>query len=124
MNVLYALALTSVKISILCLYLRALRYPFVTLATKILLGVVVLTHLWIIVSVFTVCVPLDAFWDRTKFQVGRTYCHKFSVYWSHAGINIVTDFLIFALPLTVLGKLRIPRRQRMALGGVFVLAFL
>jgi len=124
LNVLYAISLTSVKISILCLYLRALRYSYVTLATKIILVVVILTHLWIIASLFTVCVPLDAFWDRSKFQKGSTYCHTFAVYWSHSGINIATDFLIFVLPLTVLRKLRIRRRRKVALGGVFLLAFL
>ncbi|KAK0622303.1 hypothetical protein B0T14DRAFT_513648 [Immersiella caudata] len=124
MNIIYAVALTSVKISILCLYLRALRYSYVTVATKALLVIVILTHMWIIASLFTVCVPLEAFWDRTKYKYGSTYCHTFDVYWSHAGINIVTDFLIFMLPLTVLRKVRIPKRQQIALGGVFVLAFL
>ncbi|KAK0609239.1 hypothetical protein B0T14DRAFT_532057 [Immersiella caudata] len=89
-----------------------------------LLVIVILTHMWIIASLFTVCVPLEAFWDRTKYKYGSTYCHTFDVYWSHAGINIVTDFLIFMLPLTVLRKVRIPKRQQIALGGVFVLAFL
>jgi hypothetical protein len=114
--------LTSVKVSILCLYLRALRYDYVHTAAKILLATVIITHLWIIISIFTVCVPLDAFWNLAKKK--DAYCHKFAVYWSHAGINIVTDFLIFILPLTVLRKMRIPPKQKMALGGVFVLAFL
>ena len=124
LNVIYALALTSVKISILALYLRALRYSYIPLITKILLVIVLLTHAWILASLFTVCVPLSAFWDRTQFNSGKVYCHKFDVYWSHAGINIVTDFLIFVLPLTVLRKLKIGKRQRFALGGVFLLAFL
>lgn len=122
-NLVYGIALTTVKISILCLYLRALKYPPVTLATKIMLAIVVVTHLWIITSLLTVCVPLDALWDPVRRSSGSVYCHRFSVYWSHSVINIATDFLIFALPLSILRKLRIPRKQRIALGFVFLLAF-
>jgi len=122
-NLVYAVALTAVKISILFLYLRALRYPPVTLATKIMLAVVIITHAWIVASLLTVCVPLDALWDPARRAAGTFYCHSFSVYWSHAGINIGTDFLIFALPLAILRKLRVPRRHRIALGFVFMLAF-
>ena len=117
----YTVALFSVKISILCLYLRALKYGYVPLATKIMLGVVAVTHTYILLSVFTVCVPLDAFWDTSKR--GTAYCHPFSIFWSHAGLNIGTDFLIFALPLTVLHKLRVPPKQKAALHLLFVLAF-
>lgn len=121
LNIIYALALTFVKLSILCLYLRAINYGYIRLATKIILGIVLITHAWIIASLFTTCVPLHAFWDRSG---ERPYCHSFSVYWSHSGINISTDFLIFSLPLTVLHKLRIPRRQKIAVYFVFILAFL
>lgn len=117
----YTIALFSVKISILCLYLRALKYGYVPLASKVMLAVVAVTHTYILISVFTVCVPLDAFWDTSKR--GTSYCHPFSVFWSHAGLNIGTDFIIFVIPLTVLGKLRIPPRQKVALYSLFVLAF-
>lgn len=120
-NIIYVCALVFVKVSILCLYFRALKHERIRLAVKILLVVVAISHAWIIVSVFTTCIPLDASWDFSKRPTA--YCHPFSVYWSHAGINIATDFLIFALPLTVLHKLRVPRGQKIALYLVFLLAF-
>lgn len=120
-NFLYVFALTLIKISILFLYLRAFTYPFVITASKVLLGIVIITHLWIIISVATTCIPLDALWIVAKRPTA--YCHPFSVWWSHAGINITTDILIFALPLTVLRKLRVPRRQKTALYFVFGLGF-
>ncbi|KAK5654591.1 hypothetical protein OQA88_7220 [Cercophora sp. LCS_1] len=120
-NFFYVFALTFVKISILFLYLRAFTYPFVIKASKALLGIVIITHLWIIISVATTCVPLNALWDPAKRPTA--YCHPFSVWWSHAGINIATDFLIFALPLTVFRKMRVPRRQKTALYFVFGLGF-
>jgi hypothetical protein len=120
-NIIYAFSLAFVKVSILCLYLRAFNYDYVRRAAKVLLVVVVITHLWIILSLFTVCVPLEAFWDHAKRP--GAYCHPYSVYWSHSGINIATDFLIFALPLTVLHKVHAPRGQKIALYFVFLLAF-
>ncbi|KAK3381227.1 hypothetical protein B0H63DRAFT_475121 [Podospora didyma] len=120
-NIVYILSLTFVKISILCLYLRALNYPYVRIATKVLLGIVVVTHLWILATLFTVCVPLDAFWDFTKH--GTAYCHPYGIYWGHSGINIATDICIFILPLTVIRKMHAPRREKTALYIVFLLAF-
>ena len=120
-NVIYAFALIFVKISILCLYIRVLTYNFVRLAAKIILGIVVISHLWIIASLFTGCIPLEAMWKFS--QASSAYCHPGSVYWSHSGINIATDFLIFLLPLTVLHKLRTPWKQKVGLYFVFLLAF-
>ena len=120
-NVFYVLCFTFVKISVLCLYLRALNYPYVRVAAKVVLAIVVITQLYIIGTVLSVCQPLDAFWDFSKRPTA--HCHPYSVYWSHAGINIVTDLLICALPLTVMHKLRVPRVQKIALYFVFVLAF-
>ncbi|KAK1750077.1 hypothetical protein QBC47DRAFT_124595 [Echria macrotheca] len=109
------------KLSILCLYIRVLTYERVRLAAKILLGIVLVSHIYILATLFTACVPLDAFWDFSKRETA--YCHDISVYWSHAGLNIVTDFLIFMLPLTVIHKVRTIRPQKIALLVIFILAF-
>jgi len=109
------------KLSILCLYIRVLTYDRVRLAAKILLGIVLVSHIYILTALFTACVPLDAFWDFSKRETA--YCHDISIYWSHAGLNIVTDFLIFMLPLTVIHKIRTTRPQKIALLVIFILAF-
>jgi hypothetical protein len=121
LSIIYALGLTLTKISILCLYIRVLTYDYVRLAAKIVLVIVIISHLWIILALCTICVPIDAFWDLSKRPTA--YCHPMAVFWSHAGLNIVTDFLIFLLPLTVVHKLHIPGRQRFALYCVFLVAF-
>ncbi|GAB1314744.1 Rhodopsin domain-containing protein [Madurella fahalii] len=120
-TIVYVLSMTFTKLSILCLYIRVLTYDRVRLAAKILLGVVLVSHIYILVALFAACVPLDAFWDFSKRETA--YCHPLSIYWSHAGLNIVTDFLIFTLPLTVMGKIRATRLQKMALCVIFILAF-
>ena len=120
-SMLYIFSLTFTKLSILCLYIRVLVYDYVRMAAKILLAIVLITHTYIIITMLTACIPLDAFWDVDRRLV--SYCHGMPVYWSHAGLNIVTDFLIFLLPLTVLHKIRSPRPQKIALAIIFLLAF-
>lgn len=105
----------------LCLYIRVLTYPYVRLAAKVMVGVVTISSAWIIATSITACVPVDALWDMSKRMTAR--CHSGDVWWSHSGLNITTDFLISILPLTVLHKLHVPRRQKIALYLVFLLGF-
>ncbi|KXX76574.1 hypothetical protein MMYC01_206655 [Madurella mycetomatis] len=120
-TIIYVLSMTFTKLSILCLYIRVLVYDYVRLAAKIVLGIVLVSHVYVLATLLTACIPLDAFWDPSKRATA--FCHPLSVYWSHAGLNIVTDFLIFLLPLTVIHKIRAPRPQKIALCIIFLLAF-
>jgi len=122
-TVIYVLCLIFTKLSILCLYIRVLTYNRVRLAAKILLAFVLLSHAFILLAVFTTCVPLSAYWDLDPAARAKAYCHPIFMYWLHAALNIITDFLIFMLPLTVLHKIRSPRPEKIALCVVFTLAF-
>ncbi|KAK4162845.1 hypothetical protein QBC43DRAFT_320571 [Cladorrhinum sp. PSN259] len=120
-TIIYVLSMTFTKLSVLCLYIRVLSYARVRLAAKIMLAVVLVSHAFILATLATACVPFDAFWDFEKRKTA--YCHPSSVYWTHAGLNIVTDFLIFTLPLTVISKIRTSRPEKICLVVVFLLAF-
>lgn len=122
-NLLYTLTLLFVKVSILCLYIRVLTYDYIRLAAKILLGIVLFSHAWIFAAILTTCVPLNAFWDHLARDQGTYYCHPGSVFWSNFGLHVGTDFLIFLLPLPVIFRLRVVRRQKIGLCIVFLLAF-
>ncbi|KAK0649836.1 hypothetical protein B0T16DRAFT_457210 [Cercophora newfieldiana] len=122
-SITYVLSMTFTKLSVLCLYIRVLTYDHVRRAAKVMLGVVVVSHVYILACLFTACVPLEAFWNLDPIARSQAYCHPISIYWSHAGLNIVTDFLIFLLPLTVIHKIRSPRPQKVALVIIFLLAF-
>ncbi|KAF4779775.1 hypothetical protein HER10_EVM0006529 [Colletotrichum scovillei] len=122
-NLFYSVSLTLTKISILLLYIRILTYDSIRLLGKILLGVVVLSHAWIIASILTTCVPLHSAWDYDPLNP-PVYCHPISVFWGNACLHLATDFLIFLLPLPVIHTMRLPRRQKTGLYIVFCLAFL
>lgn len=43
---------------------------------------------------------------------------------SVTAVNIALDFAVLALPMPVISRLKLPKRQKIALVGVFLLGFL
>lgn len=91
----YGLSLLFTKLSILFLFLRVLTFEWIRWAVRVVLAVVVLSSIFIVGVVFTACVPLQAFWDRSRTPA---YCHPISVWWAVTGILIATDVAIYLLP--------------------------
>jgi len=79
---------------------------------------------WLVASVFTACVPLEAFWNWWLVFVRPVYCQPATLWWANAGLHIASDVMIFLLPLPMLSTLSLPRKQKIALVGVFALGFL
>lgn len=53
------------------------------------------------------------------------HCLNLGAHWfTNAGINIATDFMILILPLPILPKIRQTRQQRISLYFIFALGFL
>lgn len=116
----YNIAVCLVKISILLQYRRIFTGRIIQRLA--LVGLVFLAA-WTVTLAFLlslVCIPVAAFWDPTV--EGR--CLPFLLIWYvMAGVNLVTDFAIFSLPLPVINSLQLPRRQKMMLLIVFGLGF-
>ncbi|KAK1764388.1 hypothetical protein QBC33DRAFT_594971 [Phialemonium atrogriseum] len=119
----YSLALTMTKISILLLYRRIFTYSWAKLASQIVLFIVIIIGLWTVATICTACVPLQAFWRWELALEGNVYCHPLNLWWTNTGLHIAAEVLIVLLPLPVLLRLRLPRRQKYALVGVFTLGF-
>ncbi|KAL1844940.1 hypothetical protein VTK73DRAFT_1478 [Phialemonium thermophilum] len=93
----------------------------------------------VLVAIFT-CHPISAYWDRggggsdTHPQGGPARAPTTAAapscipdlpqWYVNAAGNILTDVAIFVLPLPILGRLNLPRTQRLVLIGVFSLGFL
>ncbi|KAJ0161764.1 hypothetical protein CTA2_5640 [Colletotrichum tanaceti] len=122
-DIFYSVSITLTKISILLLYINVLTYDLARLLAKVLLAFVIVSHAWIVVSILTTCIPLQATW---RWDPGNSpvYCHPPPVYWGNVCLHLATDFLIFLLPLPIFSSMRLPRRQKMGLCFVFCLAFL
>lgn len=120
---LYTLAMASVKYSIILFQYRI--FPIVQFR-RILSWcnhfVVCLTITCIIVSVFQ-CVPIHAFWDTLAGKLapelgGR--CIDVELYFLISGsLNAATDFVLLALPIPILWRLRTSQPQKLILTGIF-----
>jgi hypothetical protein len=133
----YIAGLAFIKLHVLLQYYRLFSIEM----RKVTLWVIAICCLWGAASTFAcifICDPIPAFWDRRirgvciplvpqwyTNAVGRSLrapnCHSRA----HAVCsgNIVTDLIVFALPIRVLWRLKLDRMQRFSLVGVFCLGF-
>lgn len=116
---LYATSLSCTKISILLLYRRFLLVGWARVSSNIVLAIVLACNIWVMVTSFIDCIPLEAVWDRTvegkclsiPVKVGNSYAH------------VITDFMIFFLPIPFVIALKLPGRQKIGLMLVFCVGF-
>jgi hypothetical protein len=120
-NVLYVVLIHVTKASILTQYLRIFPTRTMRRLTWLLFASLVPSLLWGVFASIFICNPVRKIWH--PMEAGR--CLGTRTYWlSVTGVNIVLDFAVLSLPLPVIGRLRLPRRQKIALVGVFLLGFL
>ncbi|KAK1961832.1 hypothetical protein LY78DRAFT_587835 [Colletotrichum sublineola] len=118
--ILYNIATTVVKLSILLQYRRIFANELMQKLTT--WGLVFMTA-WTVMLCFLLpmmCLPVAAFWDST---VDGRCINLLASWYTMAGVNIVADFFIFSLPIPVINSLQIPRRQKRMLIFVFGLGF-
>ncbi|GJC91417.1 integral membrane protein [Colletotrichum higginsianum] len=119
--VLYNIATTVVKLSILLQYRRIFSSDWMQRLTT--WGLAFMSA-WTIMLCFLLplmCVPVAAFWDESV--EGR--CIDLLTSWYvMAGVNLVADFVMFSMPIPVINSLQLPRRQKRMLFFVFGLGFL
>jgi len=116
----YKLSLWLSQFSILLLYVRIWTFPWVSRTTYVLLAIITVYNIWVVITVFTACIPLQAFWDAT---IQGAYCHSLSIWWVIGSLHIVTDFTIYLLPMSAILQLRFPRRQKVLLLVLFPFGF-
>ncbi|KAK3395257.1 hypothetical protein B0H63DRAFT_386009 [Podospora didyma] len=119
-GVFYHLSLAFTKISILLLYLRVLvTYDYTRKLIWATLVIVAVYNAFTFVMHLNICTPLAKVWDRS---VPGT-CSDARIWWGITYMHIITDFIIFALPVPVVVGMTIPIRQKVALLFVFAMGF-
>jgi hypothetical protein len=111
------------KLSVLTLY-RSVFAQASTVnrwANRVVTSLVVLQAIWIFVCCMTGCIPLQASWDP---MITDKWCWPMEVWTFNNTMHLITDFMIFCLPLPMLRQLNVPRRQRIFLFGIFSLGFI
>ncbi|KAK4209447.1 hypothetical protein QBC37DRAFT_256783, partial [Rhypophila decipiens] len=117
----YLLTLCFSKVSILLLYIHIFAFKWARTAGQILLGIVIVSHIYMLIITCTMCIPLQSYWD---WDVEKKYCHGQRIWWGNTGMHMVTDFLIFLIPMPVVWSIMLPRKQKIMLFGVFGLGFI
>ncbi|KAL6246787.1 hypothetical protein RBB50_006094 [Rhinocladiella similis] len=118
--IVYNLALFLVKDSILYQYLRFFVQRGYRIAAWCLIGIIgVGGCAFILTSCFS-CWPIAYYWDKTTIKNG--HCVDMLAFWfSFSAFNIATDLAVWFLPMPVLKRLRLPRKQKISLIAVFAL---
>ncbi|EXK24245.1 hypothetical protein FOMG_19017 [Fusarium oxysporum f. sp. melonis 26406] len=115
----YIWGLCIIKVAFLLQYRRIFKVMWIR---KVALGVIAFSVTWntlqsILCSL--ACVPIALFAPSRRHRCINTL----PVWLTAAVTNIITDFIVFALPLPVIKSLHLPTKQKILLSGVVCLGF-
>ncbi|KAL2277185.1 hypothetical protein FJTKL_00189 [Diaporthe vaccinii] len=112
----YAVSLAAIKTSILLQFLRFLVGPRVTRFCWVMVGVCICYGIASVFATIFFCVPVSGFWSPSPTDK----CISRQGLWlTHSAINIVTDVIIFLIPVPTVLRLNMNMRQKIAVIGVF-----
>jgi hypothetical protein len=102
------------------LYFRVLTPEYIRKVIWVAFAVVITYNAWGFAMAFTMCIPLSKVWDPSI----PGYCHPNAVWWALTYIHIITDFIIFLIPIPVVVTMTIPAQQKAGLLVVFTMGLL
>lgn len=114
----YNSSLISTKASILFQYLRVFTMKKMRIACYCLIAFLFTYGAWAILSAWLNCIPAAKFWDDS---IPGHCLNKKALWFSNSAIHILTDIMIIVYPMPALRSLNLPRRQKIALMGIFSL---
>lgn len=120
----YNLALVLAKLSALFLFLRIFRGRWFIIATRITIACLIVAGLWMVISGFVFCVPISYFWSLDTSSHKAHCLPKGPVWYSNAAMQIASDIVIMILPMPILSKLQLPRKQKLGIVLVFCMGIL
>ncbi|KAF4848022.1 Satratoxin biosynthesis SC1 cluster protein 4 [Colletotrichum siamense] len=116
----YQAAMPLIKSTFLLQYRRVFPLPPFQKLCNIFLIFIMTFGFTQVVSLCFACVPLRALWD---FSV-KGKCFKLLDWWyAGSAINLITDIIIFVMPVPLLRTLAVPLRQKIVLMATFGLGF-
>lgn len=105
-----------IKLSLLAFYLRlAPNNPVFRTAVYVMIFVAASFGIGSIMSAALQCIPISMLWDTT---VEGSCININTFYFANSALNIITDMIIYILPIPILWKLQLPVIQRVGLCAV------
>jgi hypothetical protein len=133
LEAMYLVSTTTTKISILLFYRRltdgAVSKTFIY-TVYAAIAFVAAYFVVFFINLFVGCRPINSFWLQvdplwSAEHEGQYHCiDEAKNLIAAASVSVVQDFLACGMPAVLFWKLRIPRKQKIALGAVFGVGFL
>jgi len=119
-EVLYTFALAMVKASFLFFFLRVFPNPAVRIALWVTVVFNAVLGTTFVIVDLAQCRPMDYFWNNWDGEhEGGTCININAMAWAHAGINVVLDIWMLALPAVPIMKLHLSRRKKVSILAMF-----
>ncbi|KAF4825696.1 Satratoxin biosynthesis SC1 cluster protein 4 [Colletotrichum siamense] len=118
----YTICGSFAKVSLLIFYMRLSPQRWFKWAVWITLGVIISYSAALFFALIFACDPIAMSWDVTVTE--GTCIDRPAIYIATAVANIVSDVMIFSLPIPIVVKLQIPRRQKIGLFFIFAVGSL
>ncbi|KAH7014023.1 hypothetical protein B0J12DRAFT_443794 [Macrophomina phaseolina] len=126
----YMMVTSLVKISILCFY-RRLSEGVMTQSwlwtVRGSIGFVIAYGFIFILMLFVACRPMSAFWNKMDPEWATSHDFKCfnegADFIASAVVSVIQDAAVCILPLLVVRRLQMPRKQKWALGAIFGIGF-
>ncbi|KAF2821492.1 hypothetical protein CC86DRAFT_302754 [Ophiobolus disseminans] len=119
-EIIYYFLINAIKISILCFYLRIAAGKRLEVLSKGTIYFLATFCFVCVVCCLTQCVPLHKMWDFTGLVKGKCI-NTTALFYTTSSLNIAIDIWILVLPITTLLKVQRPKREKVALVGIFSL---
>ncbi|KAK0726591.1 hypothetical protein B0T21DRAFT_371873 [Apiosordaria backusii] len=116
----YSFSLAFSKMSICTIFVNIFTYEWAKKCSWAMLIFTIIHGLCALAITLTFCIPLQSVWNP---EVKASYCHPEAVWWVNTALGLVTDLLIFLLPIPSIIPLKLPRRQKIAVVAVFAVGF-
>ncbi|KAL2835487.1 hypothetical protein BJY01DRAFT_252611 [Aspergillus pseudoustus] len=118
--ILYATTVPMVKLSVLLLYRRIFRLTWALYFCAFLsIGYMIA----VTAGISLACVPTSYFWTQWVDPLNGGHCriNLYLFYLWNGVANLFTDVIILCLPMPIVWRLQMPRSQKWAISGIFLL---
>ncbi|KAI4597944.1 hypothetical protein KJ359_003751 [Pestalotiopsis sp. 9143b] len=120
-ELIYATSISTIKLSVLCFYLRMFVNRGLRRSTKFVIAFVLLWTVGNVLQVFLICRPFAATYDPT---VPGTCGDQVGSFIAIGAFNIITDVVIFFLPIHTIWNLQMKTRAKVGVVAVFLIGIL
>ncbi|CAG8951371.1 hypothetical protein HYFRA_00007283 [Hymenoscyphus fraxineus] len=116
-RVTHTVTVSLVKISICLFYTRIFFTNAFAVASRTAIGIILTWMTATIMTFFLICAPLPFYWDHTI--VGGKCGNQRAAFTTIGTVDLITDIIVFILPIPMIWRLQISKDNKVALSGVF-----